>query len=218
MPRHGEWSIPRSRAQCDMSFSIRPHDPAPTTIGGRRFVWGERTYVMGIINVTPDSFSGDGVVDPAAALDLAHRFVEAGADMLDVGGESTRPGHVAVSESDELRRVVPVIERLKSEIGAPISIDTHKPEVARAALRAGAAMVNDVWGLRRGVEKAVLAAETGAAMVLMHNQTGTDYAGDVVEAVVDGLSWSVRQAADADVAREKLIVDPGIGFGKNVAE
>ncbi len=197
-----------------MSFSIRPHDPAPTTIGGRRFVWGERTYVMGIINVTPDSFSGDGVVDPAAALDLAHRFVEAGADMLDVGGESTRPGHVAVSESDELRRVVPVIERLKSEIGAPISIDTYKPEVARAALRAGAAMVNDVWGLRRGVEKAVLAAETGAAMVLMHNQTGTDYAGDVVEAVVDGLSWSVRQAADADVAREKLIVDPGIGFGK----
>jgi dihydropteroate synthase len=183
-------------------------------IGGRVFEWGSRVYVMGIVNVTPDSFSGDGVLDADAAVRHGLRMVAEGAEILDVGGESTRPGHTQVSADVELARVLPVVERLSRNSGVPVSIDTSKHEVAEAGLQAGAVIVNDVWGLQRSPEIAGLAARHGAALVLMHNQQGTRYEHDLMDEVAASLARSVRQALDAGVARERVIVDPGIGFGK----
>src|SRR3972149_11172797 len=136
--------------------------PQALRLGSREFLWGQRTYVMGIINVTPDSFSGDGLGDDVeAALAHALRFQDEGADILDVGGESTRPGHAPVDEDEELRRVIPLIERLAGPATTPISVDTYKASVARRALAAGATMVNDIWGLRRDPEMAGVVAEAG---------------------------------------------------------
>ncbi|MBI2918144.1 MAG: dihydropteroate synthase [Chloroflexi bacterium] len=187
-----------------------------TRIGGREFCWGERTYVMGIINVTPDSFSGDGLgSDVEAALAQARRFVADGVDMIDVGGESTRPGHTPVAEDDELRRVIPVVERLARDVPVSISIDTYKSGVARRAVQAGASLINDVWGLKRDAGIARVAAEAHVPLVLMHNQEGTAYT-DLVPEVVVSLRHSLEQAQAAGVPWEHLIVDPGIGFGKTV--
>jgi dihydropteroate synthase len=193
----------------------------PTRIGDREFRWGERTYVMGVLNITPDSFSGDGIQgDVAQAVARAVAFERDGADIVDVGGESTRPpgptygqGAGAVTVDEELRRVVPVIEALRGVLGVPISVDTYKAEVARAAVDAGAALINDVWGLQRDPEIAAVAARTGAALVVAHNQRGTEYA-DLVEDVVAGLGSRVRQAVEAGVPRGRVMVDPGFGFGK----
>src|SRR3990170_6720655 len=150
--------------------------PQPTTIGGQEFVWGSRTYVMGIVNVTPDSFSGDGLaLDVGAAVGQAVRMCREGADIIDVGGESTRPGFEPISAEEEIRRTIPVIERLVREVDAPVSIDTWKAEVARAALAAGACMVNDVHGFRRDPEVAGAAAEFGVPAVAMHNQRGREF-------------------------------------------
>lgn len=188
-------------------------------IGGRTFNWGSRVYVMGIVNVTPDSFSGDGLAGrPADAVEQGVRMVREGADLLDVGGESTRPGHVPVGEQEELERVLPVIEELASQVKVPISIDTTKPAVARAALAAGASVVNDIWGLRTAPELADLAATRQAALVLMHNQAGTEYANDLVAEVKARLRESVTRATEAGVPRERVIVDPGIGFGKTAEQ
>ena len=182
-------------------------------------MWGARTYVMGVINVTPDSFSGDGVAeDVGAARDQALRFQEWGADIVDVGGESTRPpgiysGAVPVSTDQELSRVVPAIEAMVTELSIPISIDTYKASVAREALAAGASMLNDVWALQRDPDIAGVAAEAGVPVVMMHNQRGTDY-DDLVPDVIDALRGAVDRAVEAGVAREKTIVDPGMGFGK----
>ena len=188
-------------------------------IGGRKFSWGSRVYVMGIVNVTPDSFSGDGLAGrPAAAVEQGVRMVREGADLLDVGGESTRPGHMAVGEQEELDRVLPVIEALVRQVEVPISVDTTKPAVARAALAAGATVVNDIWGLRTAPELAGLAASRQAALVLMHNQDGTEYASDLVTEVKARLRESVAQAVEAGVPRERVIVDPGIGFGKTAEQ
>lgn len=188
--------------------------PTPTRIGDRTFLWGTRTYLMGIVNVTPDSFSGDGLgLDIEAVASLAQAFVAEGADILDVGGESTRPGSSPVDATEEARRVVPAIRRLTAAVDAPISVDTHKAEVAGQALGAGAKILNDIWGLRRGHLMAKLAAQTGAPLIVMHNQHGTTY-GDLVPDVIESLRWSVEKAVFCGVRRENIIVDPGFGFGK----
>lgn len=184
----------------------------------RALRWGQRTYVMGIMNVTPDSFSGDGMAgDPRRALDQALRFQEDGADLLDVGGESTRPGHMPVSADEELRRVMPVLELLAAEVRLPISIDTYKSQVARRALEAGASIINDVWGLKRDPDIARVAAETGAGLILMHNQQGTEYA-DLLPDIMRSLRWSMDTALEAGVVAEEIVLDPGIGFGKTAEQ
>jgi len=188
-------------------------------IGGRSFEWGSRTYVMGIINVTPDSFSGDGVgSDLEGAVAQGLRMVVEGADMLDVGGESTRPGHQPISAAEETARTENVVARLTREAGVPVSIDTYKLEVAQAAVAAGAMILNDIWGLTRSPEIADLAAESHCALVLMHNQEGTDYAGDVLDEIKVFLRASIDRALRAGVPRERVLIDPGIGFGKTAEQ
>ena len=178
------------------------------------FAWGKRTYVMGIINVTPDSFSGDGLgYDAEAALEQALRFQDEGADIIDVGGESTRPGSTPVTVEEEKRRVIPVIRLLASRLDVPVSVDTYKREVAREALAAGAAVINDVWGLKRDPALADLAAREGAPIVLMHNQQGLDYS-DLVPEALASLRASLRQVLEAGVPSENVVLDPGLGFGK----
>lgn len=194
--------------------------------------WGERTYVMGIINVTADSFSGDGLARPgrgegeilADALQLAHHFVASGAEILDVGAESSRPAqfygeHPPVPADDEAALAVPVVAALARSFAgrAIVSIDTSKGSVARAALAAGAAIVNDVWAGRRDPDTRAAAAEAGAHMVLMHNQELAEYPEGVFAEVVASLAAAVGDAVAAGVARERLIIDPGIGFGKTPA-
>ncbi len=192
--------------------------PAPLEIGPRTFAWGTRTFVMGIINLTPDSFSGDGLGragNPvAAAVALARAMVADGADLLDVGGESSRPGHDAVSVAEELARVLPAIRALRDALpGTPISIDTVKPAVADAALDAGANLVNDVWGVARDDALARVAAAHGAPLVLMHNRAEARYTALMAEIVAD-LQQAVDRAVGAGVPWARLIVDPGFGFGK----
>jgi dihydropteroate synthase len=167
---------------------------------------------MAIVNVTPDSFSGDGVEGSAA---VAHGLAQwqAGADLLDVGGESTRPGHRAVDDATEIARVVPVIAQLRARLpDAPISVDTYKPAVARAAHAAGADAINSIWGAPDDLLD--VAVQLGMPVVAMHNQHGTAYAGDVVEAVAAALHDQAMRAMERGLAREQVILDPGIGFGK----
>jgi dihydropteroate synthase len=185
----------------------------PLTLRGTTFVWGSRTFVMGIVNATPDSFSGDGIADDArAAARLAESFVAAGADIIDVGGESTRPGHQPVSEHEEAARVLPAIEAIRSVVDVPISIDTFKPAIATRALELGADMVNCVWGAMPGI--AAAAASVHAPLVIMHNRATPDYRDDIVQEVIASLARSAEEAIAAGVARDHVIVDPGIGFGK----
>ena len=184
-------------------------------IGGHRFEWGARTYVMGIVNVTPDSFSGDGLGgDVEAAVAQGIRMVGEGADMLDVGGESTRPGHTPVTLEEEIARTEVVVRRLARESGVPVSIDTYKETVAEMGVAVGATILNDVWGLTRSPRIADLAAKHGCGLVVMHNQDGTEYAGDLMDAIKRFLSASISRAVAAGVPTAKVIVDPGIGFGK----
>lgn len=190
-------------------------------IGGRRFEWGARTYVMGIVNVTPDSFSGDGLgegTDTDAAVAQGMRMVREGADVLDVGGESTRPGHVPVSATQEISRTEAVVRRLARESGVPVSIDTYKQDVAEVGVAAGATIVNDVWGLSRSPAIAGLAARNGCGLVVMHNQEGTDYAGDLLDEIKRFLAAAAARAIAAGVPKEKVMVDPGIGFGKTAEQ
>ena len=194
-----------------------------TNIGGRRFVWGERTYVMGVINVTPDSFSNDGVGnDVDGAVRMAVRFQEDGADIIDVGGESTRPPGIygnskPVTADEELSRVLPMIEAIKRETDLPVSIDTYKASVAQAAIEAGASMINDVWALQRDSDMLRVAADADVSVVLMHNQVGTEY-DDVVPDVIAGLRQRVDAAVEGGVRPENIIVDPGMGFGKTAEQ
>jgi dihydropteroate synthase len=188
-------------------------------IGGRRFEWGSRTYVMGIVNVTPDSFSGDGLgADHKGAVAQGLRMVKDEADFLDVGGESTRPGYVPISAAEEIRRTEAVVRDLARASGVPVSIDTYKLEVAEAAVAAGATILNDVWGLTRSPALADLAAKEGCAMVLMHNQDGTDYAGDIMTEIKRFLKVAASLAMAAGVPRERVLIDPGIGFGKTAEQ
>ena len=182
--------------------------------GGECLTWGKRTYVMGVVNVTPDSFSGDGTGgDVSAAAEQAVRFQEEGADLIDVGAESTRPGHQPVSESEELARLLPALDAIAARVSIPISVDTWKSGVARSALDHGASIINDVWGLKADPLMAEVAVEYGAGLVLMHNQHGHHY-NDLIADIAASLSQSVDKALSAGVSRENLVIDPGFGFGK----
>ena len=183
-------------------------------IAGHRFDWGSRTYVMGIVNTSPDSFSGDGLDDPESAISQGLVMAREGAAMLDVGGQSTRPGHEPISVPEEIRRTERVVEALVKGSGVPVSIDTYKLEVAEAAVEAGATILNDVWALQRSPALANLAARRGCALVLMHNQDGTEYAGDLMDEIKRVLRAATDNAIAAGVPRERVLVDPGIGFGK----
>jgi len=219
-------------------------------IGGREFRWGERTYVMGIVNVTPDSFSGDGVYATMETEGVAHpleraqaateravaqalSFLEEGVDIIDVGGESTRPGSAPIDAQTELSRVIPVIRRLREATDAPISIDTYKASVAAEALDAGADLVNDVWALQMDPELAPLVAERGVPVILMHNRSkpknaaqqerlGGRYVGihyhDLMADIIRELRQRVEHAVQAGIPRSRIIIDPGIGFGKTVEQ
>lgn len=221
---------------------------SPLKIGHHMFEWGERTYVMGILNITPDSFSGDGLLasyDSAevaagtntswveTALEQAIDFVSAGADILDVGGESTRPGAQPVGLEQEMARVVPVIQALVANLDVPISIDTYRALVAEAALQAGAQMINDVWGFHADPELAAVAAQFDVPVVLMHNRSswvhaeikerlGGRYVGvpydNLLEDIKRELMESVEIARAAGIPDEHIILDPGIGFGKTVEQ
>ena len=185
-----------------------------TVAGGETLAWGMRTYVIGIINLTPDSFSGDGLGgDVNAAVDLALRLQNEGADILDIGAESTRPGNKPVSLDEELARLMPALEAVAKRVDLPISVDTYKAAVARRAVDAGAVIINDIWGLKAEPGLAEVAADTCAGLVLMHNQKGTKYR-DLVPDLVSNLKDSIRTALEAGVPRDNIIVDPGIGFGK----
>jgi dihydropteroate synthase len=204
-----------------------PGPAAPLRIGPSTFRWGERTFVMGILNVTPDSFSGDGLrahvggaaaADPVeAAVALGRRMAAEGADLLDIGGESTRPGHEVVADEDEIARVVPVVRALRAALpGTPLSIDTTKVAVATAALDAGADIVNDVWGVGPAEDLLHLAADRGVPIVLMHNRAEARYANLMAEILAD-LQRAIERAVRCGVGWESIVVDPGFGFGKTAS-
>lgn len=181
-----------------------------------------KTYIMGILNVTPDSFSDGGLYFSVTdAVAHAKQMVESGADMIDVGGESTRPGHTPVSEKEESERILPVIRALSKELSVPISIDTWKASVASAAVKAGASIINDIWGCRRDPDIAGVAAGTGAGLILMFNAFDQELApksGDIVSDAISYLSESIRTARKAGVQDDQIMVDPGIGFGVSTEE
>jgi dihydropteroate synthase len=191
----------------------KPSNLGSTRCGGTIFYWGKRTYVMGVINVSPDSFSGDGLADAEEAVARAKRLASEGADIIDIGGESTRPGSTPISIDEELRRVIPVVEKLAQQLSVPLSIDTYKLEVARQALNAGANMINDIWGLQKESMLAMLAAQKGVPLALMSNQRDSP-CHDILPAVISDLKRAIKQALSAGVPWENIIVDPGTGFGK----
>ena len=201
------------------------------------FDWGKRTYIMGILNITPDSFSGDGLLVHEdvvqTAVSQAEQFAADGADIIDIGGESTRPGSTPVSETDELARVIPVIEAVKTAVSLPISVDTYRASVAEAALEAGASWINDVWGLRMDARMGTVVADANCPVVLMHNRSkpkdvdqeerlGGRYVGveydDLISDIKKELSESIELALKAGVQEANIILDPGVGFGKTVAQ
>jgi dihydropteroate synthase len=179
---------------------------------------GEKTYLMGILNVTPDSFSdGGNYTSIDEAVKRAKEMVSLGADIIDIGGESTRPGHENVDPFEEINRVVPVIERIKKELEVPISVDTSKAIVAQKALEAGACIVNDVWGFQRDENIAKVVSEHGAGAVLMHNSLSTEYS-DLCGDIVCFLKKSIDIAQNAGIRRNSIMIDPGIGFGKTTEQ
>jgi len=197
-----------------LSWPLRRDYLSPEmTLGGRTFTWGARTYVMGIINVTPDSFSGDGLAgDVPAAVALAQAFEAAGADILDVGGESSRPGAAPVTPAEESARVIPALAAIRGAVALPISIDTYHAGVAEAACCAGADLVNDIHGFRFDPRIAAVVARHGVAAIVMHNQRGRTFH-DVVGDIRSGFETTLEIAEAAGVARGRLILDPGFGFG-----
>lgn len=214
-------ATPSVRLPSGAGPGIAPRPPAPLAIHGRVFEWGSRTFVMGVINVTPDSFSGDGLLHGgadedviAAALQQAQAMAADGADLLDIGGQSTRPGHDVVEPEQERRRVLPVVRAVRDALpDMPISIDTTRAEVAEPALEAGADLINDVWGTGPSDELARLAGQRGVPLVVMHNHDEPIYR-NVVGEVVSDLGRALDRAVAAGADWANLIVDPGIGFGK----
>ncbi|WP_350335639.1 dihydropteroate synthase [Coralliovum pocilloporae] len=187
-------------------------------LGPLKIERGARTLVMGILNVTPDSFSDGGKFDaPAAARAHARAMLDGGADIIDVGGESTRPGSTPVSAEDELARVLPVLEAI-APLGATISIDTYKADVARRAIGAGAHIINDVWGLQKDAAMADTAAELGVPVIMMHNRTAVDESIDIVEDINTFFARSIALAEQAGIPKSRMVLDPGIGFGKSIEQ
>ena len=197
------------------SFNTQPSSLANQTVArGEKLVWGQRTYLMGVINVTPDSFSGDGLgSDIPAIVNLAVQMEAEGADFLDVGAESTRPGSTPISAEEELARLLPALEAVWSHVQIPISVDTYKAQVARRAVEAGAVIINDVWGLKADPQIANVAAEMGTSLIIMHNQDNRNYQ-HLLQDISDSLSDSVALARQAGVPEVNIILDPGIGFSK----
>ena len=183
-------------------------------IGNKEFDLSSHCYIMGILNVTPDSFSDGGKFNTLdAALKHTEEMIRDGADVIDIGGESTRPGHVVISEEEEIARVTPVIEAVKKHFDIPVSIDTYKGKVTLAALQAGADLVNDIWGLKYDRHMAEVIAKSGLPCCLMHNRKEADYQ-DFMQDVAADLADTIHLAEAAGIADEKIILDPGVGFGK----
>ncbi len=183
-------------------------------IGNQEFDVENKTYVMGILNVTPDSFSDGGKYNRLDdALFHAEQMIKEGASIIDVGGESTRPGYTQISEDEEIERTVPVIEHLKRNFDVPVSIDTYKSKVALANAKAGADLINDIWGLKYDRKMAEVIRETETACCLMHNRDNTDYS-DFIEDMKADLRETIRLAKEAQIAENRIILDPGVGFGK----
>ena len=194
----------------------------PTRAGNTEFRWGEKTYVMGIVNMSADSFSGDGIgPDVGRAAEQALRMVADGADIIDVGGESTRPGTKPLSIDDaepELKLIIPVIKRLAREVKVPISVDTYRSRVASRALEAGATILNDIWGLKKDPSLAQLAAQAKAPIILMANQREDPTKVGIVAKVISYLEEGIQTALAAGVPPENIIIDPGCGFGKTLEQ
>ena len=184
-------------------------------IGNKDFKIGERTYIMGILNFTPDSFSDGGKFDDIdAALAHVKEMIESGADIIDIGGESTRPNHTPVGQDEEIRRIVPIIKAVKEMFDIPISIDTYKAKVAEKAIEAGADLINDIWGFNKDKDMARVAAKYNVPCCLMHNRESENYK-DLMEDILEDLRESIKIAKDAGVKDENIILDPGIGFAKS---
>jgi dihydropteroate synthase len=194
----------------------------PTRAGNTEFRWGEKTYVMGIVNLSPDSFSGDGIgADVGKAVEQAHRMMAEGAEVIDVGGESTRPGtkpHPIDDAEPEVQLVIPVIKRLAREIKVPISVDTYRSRVAVKALEAGATILNDIWGLKKDPLLAKLAAQAKAPIILMANQREDPTKIGILAKVIAYLEEGIETALEAGVPAENIIIDPGCGFGKTLEQ
>ena len=187
-------------------------------IGNKEYKLGERTYIMGILNVTPDSFSDGGKFNEIeAAVRQAKKLVEDGADIIDVGGESTRPGAEYVTEEEEIKRVVPIIKAIKKELNITISIDTYKSKTAEEAIKAGADIINDIWGAKYDKNMAKVAAKYNVPIILMHNREDKPYA-NLMEDIIKDLQESIDIALEAGVKKENIILDPGIGFAKTYEE
>jgi dihydropteroate synthase len=194
------------------------HDATGVTqCGGKTFRWGKRTYVMGILNMSPDSFSGDGLSNVENAVTQAKRFVSEGADIIDIGGESTKPDSKPVTIKEELDRIIPVLEKLCGKLGVPISVDTYKVEVANRALDCGADMINDIWGLKHDMALAPLAAERKVPIILMSNQRQKPEK-RIIPAVITDLKRAINVALKGGISWENIIIDPGIGFGKTLEQ
>nr|WP_238457345.1 dihydropteroate synthase [Litchfieldia salsa] len=183
--------------------------------GSYQFPLADKTYIMGILNITPDSFSDGGKYNQLEyAVEHAREMVKQGADIIDIGGESTRPGYQKISVEEELERVIPVIKAISSVVDVPISIDTYKAEVAKGALEAGAHIINDVWGAKADPEMAYIAAKFEVPIILMHNRPNKEYKNLIEDMLVD-LQESIDIVKDAGVKDEKIIIDPGVGFAKD---
>lgn len=188
-------------------------------IGNRNFKIGERTYIMGILNITPDSFSDGGKFNSKeSALKQIKKLIDDGVDIIDVGGESTRPNHIPVSEEEEINRVVPIIKLIKENFDIPISIDTYKGKVAEKAIEAGADLINDVWGFKKDPYISLVAAKYNVPCCLMHNRFDNGYSKDLIESIKEDLIESIEIAISAGLDKDKIILDPGIGFVKSYEE
>ena len=183
-------------------------------IKNREYNWGARTYVMGIVNVTPDSFSGDGLMGrEREALEKSISFAEDGADFIDVGAESTRPNHIPITEAEEIDRIIDIIQKIAVNVDIPVSVDTYKPTVARLSVEAGASMINNIWGVNNDLPMLELSLQTRTPIIIMHNQIGTHYS-DFFSDLLSSLYSSVEFAVKFGIPSTKIVVDPGFGFGK----
>lgn len=182
----------------------------------KEFEIGKRTIIMGILNITPDSFSdgGDYLKDRAVIIEKVKEMIEEGADIIDVGGQSTRPGYSEISSEEEIKRVIPVVKLIKENFDTIISVDTYKYPVAKEALEAGAHIINDIWGLQKDERMAKIIADSGAAVVITHNKEERVYNGDIIEEIREFLNKSIEIALKNGIPKEKIMIDPGIGFGK----